>query len=180
MDNQTGHGAAAYNQASLRTARFAHRPPRVAAVAGSFHDGSHDFRITRRGPLHVLERKSRGAPGLQGIVSPPGTWEPRILFDTRTSRPRSHYEPGLAAVQDPKYDTIFTRSPFATRTRPDGVRVTLNGNTFKLTNGPEVLSSTRLATQEEYFACLSTNFNMSADAPDAALRTCAAIALAGS
>ena len=49
----------------------------------------------------------------------PGTWEPRVLYDGRLSRPAADFGPGLAFVQDPAAGTIFTGRPFRVLRRPD-------------------------------------------------------------
>jgi len=80
------------------------RPLRLDDEAASCAacDGDHRYEIRRArhaARLEVVFRESKGAAGLNGIRSAPGTMEPRILFDRMVDRPASAFEPGLRRVQ---------------------------------------------------------------------------------
>lgn len=116
---------------------FGEPPAAAVPVWGGSHDcGAYEFRVEKRGDLRSLERRSRGDRGLSGVVSPPGTWEPRVLFDARLSRPAADFEPGLNFVQAEASNTIFTRRPFLVRVREsDGAALTLAGGDLVVAKG---------------------------------------------
>ncbi|KAJ8613527.1 hypothetical protein CTAYLR_002139 [Chrysophaeum taylorii] len=108
-------------------------PPRVALELGAQEqrDGQHAYRFVCTGRLWALERRSRGATGLGGIRSAPGTWEPRLLFDLDDSRPPAHFEAGLYRVQT-NADLIFKQYLFCVRQARDA-KFVLQGTTLRVT-----------------------------------------------
>lgn len=109
-------------------------PPRVAldvTTETEQFDGQHRFKIVTDGKLKVLSRQSRGASGLNRIVSKPGVWESRILLDDNTERPAEDFVPGLTRVQTD--DTVIFRQFLMCVAQTDSEKIVLTGNKLKIT-----------------------------------------------
>lgn len=94
------------------------------------YDGQHAYRV-RGDTLVVLERRSRGAPGVGGIKSEVGTWEPRILFDLNDDRPASQFELGLERVQVD--ETVIFRQFLMCVKQTDAAKFVLTGTRLRIT-----------------------------------------------